>query len=313
MSEMAAWVVIISPMRNEAKHLERVIDAMTAQTRPPEEWIVVDDASTDGTREILDRAAGRLPFLRVVSAPTFPMPDRADRLSHAAAPRVFNHGLALASPFTYVGKLDGDIELPPDYFERLLANFRYDPQLGIAGGVVVEQDDGQWRVHGASHLAHVRGALRLYSRECLEAVGGVREVLGWDGIDIVLAHMHGYRTQSFRDMVARHHRPTGTAQGRLKGHVRWGRCQYIQGYPAYWVLARAVKVSAAPPRGLSGLAYIGGYGRAALKRVPRFEEEGYRAHLRGELRGRVKAKLRSRTAGGGDAAVAADGVNGLLT
>ena len=104
---------MVSPMRNEAKHLEAVIRAMAAQTRPPDEWIVVDDGSTDETREILDRAAEDLGFLRVVSAPAFPMPEGADRLSHAAAPRVFNYGLSLASEFTYVGKLDGDVELPP--------------------------------------------------------------------------------------------------------------------------------------------------------------------------------------------------------
>jgi poly-beta-1,6-N-acetyl-D-glucosamine synthase len=286
-------VVMVSPMRNEAKHLGAVIRAMAAQTRPPDEWIVVDDGSTDGTREILDRAALELTFLRVVSAPEFPMPEGADRLSHAAAPRVFNYGLSLSEPFRFVGKLDGDVELPPDYFERLLAEFRSDPRLGIAGGVVVEQHDGEWRVHGASHLAHVRGALRLYSAQCLTAVGGVREVLGWDGIDIVLAHKNGFRTQSFDDLIAQHHRPTGTAQGALKGHLRWGRCQYIQGYPAYWVLARAVKVGTAEPRVLSGFAYVAGYAQAALKRVPRFDEGGYRAHLRGELRGRAAAKLRS--------------------
>ena len=286
-------VVMVSPMRNEAKHLELVIRAMATQTRLPDQWIVVDDGSSDGTREILDRAALKMPFLRVVSAPEFPMPEGADRLSHAAAPRVFNYGLSMAGPCTYVGKLDGDVELPPDYFERLLSEFSSDPRLGIAGGVVVEQHDGDWRVHGASHLAHVRGALRLYSAECLAAVGGVREVLGWDGIDIVLAHKHGYRTQSFTNLVARHHRLTGTAQGALKGHLRWGRCQYIQGYPAYWVLARAVKVGASEPRVLSGLAYAAGYAQAAVKRVPRFDEDGYRAHLRGELRGRAATKLRS--------------------
>jgi biofilm PGA synthesis N-glycosyltransferase PgaC len=287
-------VAIVSPMRNEAKHLHAVIDGMAAQSRPPDEWIVVDDGSDDGTREILDGAAGQLPFLRVVSAPRHALPAGADRLSHAAAPRVFNFGVAQSSAFTHVGKLDGDIELPPDYLERLLGRFRADSALGIAGGVVVEpQRDGEWRVHGASHLTHVRGALRLYSKECFEAVGGVREVLGWDGIDVVLAHMHGYRTQSFTDLITRHHRPTGSAQGRLKGHLRWGRCQYIQGYPAYWVGARALKVAAAPPRGFSGLAYLVGYGQAAIKRVPRFEEQGYRAHLRGELRDRVGAKLKS--------------------
>ena len=37
--------------------------------------------------------------------------------------------------FTHIGKLDGDIELPDDYFERLLAEFDRDPALGIGGGV----------------------------------------------------------------------------------------------------------------------------------------------------------------------------------
>jgi biofilm PGA synthesis N-glycosyltransferase PgaC len=284
-------VLIISPVRNEASHLAEVVRAMAAQTRPPDEWIIVDDGSNDGTREILTQAAHELAFIRVLSAPPAQLPVGADRLSHAAAPRVFNYGLGFGSAFTHVGKLDGDIELPPDYFERLLGKFRDDPRLGIAGGVVVELHGGDWRVHGASHLEHVRGALRLYSKDCLDAIGGVREVLGWDGIDQVLARMQGYRTQSFPELVARHHRPTGTAQGRLKGHLRWGRCAYIQGYPAYWVAARALKVSASSPRFLAGLVYLAGYGHAAFSRVPRFEEAGYRAHLRGELRRRATAKL----------------------
>jgi biofilm PGA synthesis N-glycosyltransferase PgaC len=287
-------ILIVSPMRNEAKHLGKVIAAMAAQTRPPDEWIVVDDGSDDGTPEILERASAQLPFLRVLRAPVRSLPAGADRLSHAAAPRVFNFGIADGSPFTHVGKLDGDIELPSGYFEALLDRFRADPELGIAGGVVVEQQaDGEWRMQGASHLAHVRGALRLYSQECFETVGGVREVLGWDGIDVVLAHMHGYRTQSFVDLVTRHHRPTGSAQGRLRGHLRWGRCQYIQGYPAYWTAARALKVATTRPRGLSGIAYLAGYVQAALKRVPRFEEPGYRAHLRGELRARAVARVKA--------------------
>jgi poly-beta-1,6-N-acetyl-D-glucosamine synthase len=285
-------LLIISPVRNEARHLANVTRAMAAQTRPPDEWVVVDDGSTDDTRALLEEAAARLPFMRVVDAPPVALSATADRLAHAAAPRAFNCGLRLGGPFTHVGKLDGDIELPPEYFEELLARFAASSRLGIAGGVVVEPSAAGWRVQGASHLEHVRGALRVYSSDCLDAIGGVREILGWDGIDVVVARMRGYTTQSFPDLVARHHRPTGTAQGRLKGHVRWGRCMYIQGYPAYWVAARAVKVSASPPRVISGAAYLAGYAHAAIRRVPRFDEPGYQAHLRGELRRRSMAKLR---------------------
>jgi biofilm PGA synthesis N-glycosyltransferase PgaC len=285
-------VMIISPVRNEAAHIQHVIDGMAAQTRPPDRWVVVDDGSTDDTRRILEGAAKELPFLIVVSAPAVELPAGADRLSHAAAPRVFNHGLAISpGPFTHIGKLDGDIELPPDYFERLLAEFHAHPRLGVAGGVVVEEHGGRWKVHGASQPEHVRGALRLYSQECLTAVGGVQELLGWDGIDLLLARMRGFQTRSLPDLAARHHRHTGTAQGRLKGHVRWGRCQYIQGYPLYWIAIRALKVAGSAPRGVSGLAYLGGYAHAAVRRVPRFDEPGYRGHLRGELRRRTRGKL----------------------
>ena len=144
-------LLIISPVRNEAKHLERVIRGMTAQTRPPDVWLVVDDGSSDGTLDLLGRAVTDVPFLRVASAPQAPLPSGADRLLHAAEARAFNHGLSLESDFTHIGKLDGDIELPPDYFERLLGKLTEDPELGIAGGVLVEP--ARQRLEGARRLA----------------------------------------------------------------------------------------------------------------------------------------------------------------
>ena len=59
-----------------------------------------------------------------------------DRLAVAAAPRAFNYGVAQATidDWTHIVKLDGDIELPPDYFEQLLERFADDPRLGMGGG-----------------------------------------------------------------------------------------------------------------------------------------------------------------------------------
>jgi poly-beta-1,6-N-acetyl-D-glucosamine synthase len=284
-------VLIISAVRNEAAHIEAVVRAMSAQTRPPDQWIVVDDGSTDGTLELLEAAAPSIPFMRVLSAPQQQLAPGADRLWHAAEARAFNCGLGIASDFTHVGKLDGDIELPPDYYERVLGKLQDDPLLGIAGGVLVERSASGWEVAGAWHLQHVRGALKLYSRECFAAIGGVHEILGWDGIDEVLARMNGYRTESFPDIVARHHRPAGSAQGRLRGHLRLGRCMYIEGYPPLWIAARSVKVAMSSPRVVSGLAYLAGYTHAAVQGVPRFDADGYRRHLHSELRKRAIGKL----------------------
>ena len=61
-------LLLISPIRNEEAHFERVADAVARQTRPPDLWIVVDDDSTDRTPEILAAVEMRIPFLRVIKA-----------------------------------------------------------------------------------------------------------------------------------------------------------------------------------------------------------------------------------------------------
>jgi glycosyltransferase involved in cell wall biosynthesis len=283
-------LLIVTPLHNEAVHLERVIAAMAAQTRRPDEWVVVDDGSTDSTRATLERHAHELGFMRVVGAPPDPLPDSVpDRLAVARPPRAFNVGLRAASGgrAAFIGKLDGDVELPPDYFERLLERFAADPELGIAGGTLIEpRPHGDWRrVSVPEH--HVPGAVKLYRAECFERIGGVRELLGWDTIDEMYARMHGYRTRSFRDLVARHHRPTGAADGVLRGRARHGACAWIAHYPPYFVLLRALKLATVPPRGASGAAFAYGYLRAALRSVPRVDDPAFRTHVHAELARRM--------------------------
>jgi poly-beta-1,6-N-acetyl-D-glucosamine synthase len=287
-------VLLVSPVHNEAAHLARVIEAVAAQTRPPDLWVVVDDASRDDTRAIAEAYMGELRFLRVLATPAGFTAERRDRLAMAAAPRAFNYGLRHVDPaeFTHIGKLDGDVELPADYLERLLAEFEREPALGIAGGALVERHGSRWVPVGSSSETHVRGALKLYSRSCLEAIGGVQERLGWDGADETTARMRGYRTRSFPHLVARHHRHTGAADGRLRGHARWGAGHYILQYPLPWTLARSLKVARSRPVGLSACAYLYGYAGAAIRRVPRTGDEEYRRFMRRELRGRVVRGVR---------------------
>jgi glycosyltransferase involved in cell wall biosynthesis len=285
-------LLVVSPVRNEAAHLERVVAAMAAQTRPPEEWVVVDDGSDDGTGELLESLAPAVPFMRVVAAEEWVEPAAVDRLALAAAPRAFNAGLAAGrGEFTHVAKLDGDVELPPEYYEQLLARFAAEPELGIACGDLIEPVGPEWeRLAIPPH--HVHGALKLYSRECLSAIGGVQERLGWDTIDETYARMRDFRTRSYPDLVARHHRPVATASGALRGRARHGRCAYIAHFGLGWVALRGVKVGIKMrPRGISGLAFVFGYLQAAAKRVPRVEDREFRRFVRDELRARMRAAL----------------------
>ena len=148
---------------------------------------------------------------------------------------------------------------------------------------------GKWRLERVPTEHHVNGALKCYSRECFEAIGGIQERLAWDTIDETIARMRGFRTRTFEDLVAIHHRPWASADGTLRGRARYGAAAYIAHYPAYWVALRSLKVAAARPEGLSGLAFLYGYVRAALRRTPRVED--------GSSGGRSGARLAAASVG----------------
>jgi glycosyltransferase involved in cell wall biosynthesis len=281
-------VLLITPARDEATHLERTIRAVMAQTRTPDLWLIVDDGSTDATPRILERFAAEAPFLRVVQAPAQVSRPGEDRLTIAAEARAFNAALATVdlAEFSHVGKLDADIELPSGYLEGLLEHFEAEPELGVAGGTLLEDNGGGWRPTKVPAY-HVRGALKLYSRDCFAAIGGIEERLGWDTIDETYARMHGYTTRSLPQLAARHHRPVATRGGTLRGRARHGQCAYILRYGAWWVTLRSLKVACSRPYGLSGIAFLYGYLRSAVRRDDRVEDEQYRRFVARELRGRV--------------------------
>ena len=290
----APRILVISPVRNEAAHIERVVRAVAGQDVPPARWIVVDDESDDGTLEILRRLEPEVPFMTVLHTGDMPLPPVKDRLAVAAEVRTFNLGLAAAgeiSGYTHVMKLDGDVELVPGYFRTLSERFAASPSLGLAGGVLAEPTaDGGLR-HIRISRVHVHGALKCYTRECFTAIGGIQQRLAWDTIDETYARMRGYTVVSFTDLESLHLRPLGSADGMLRGHARHGECAYISHFTPTWVALRSLKIMARPPYVISGAAFFFGYLRAAVRRRGRIEDRDYRRFTHRELRRRMLAPI----------------------
>ena len=225
--------------------------AVAAQELPPARWIVVDDNSDDDTLEILRRLEHGGPVPRASTSPARCRRTCADRL--ARPPRRGRSTRASQAAgdwreYTHVMKLDGDIELRPDYFSELME--RFDGRSRRSGSPAACSTS---RPKAAAirriqiPRVHVHGALKLYTRECFEAIGGVQERLGWDTIDETYARMRGFKAWSFPDLVSIHHRPLGSADGTVRGHARHGECAYIAHFTPTWVALRVVKVGAPPP------------------------------------------------------------------
>ena len=281
-------------MRNEAEHLEAVVASVERQSRPPDMWLIVDDDSTDDTARLLGRLQDRIGWLRVASVPDSYTVHQGDRLAAAAVERAYNWGLGLLDwrAFTHIGKLDGDILLPADYLERVLERFHREPRLGVAGGALTEQLGGEWvTVPTPADLA--TGPARIYSRACLQAVGGIPERLGADGIAVTYARMNGFTARTFSDLPVRHLRRMGSAQGALRGRARQGAAHYVVHYTPPWAVLRAGKLALhAPPRPLSGPAFLSGYLRAAAGGTPRVEDPAFRAFMHADQRRRAGRALR---------------------
>ena len=287
-------LLVVSPVFNESANLERTARSVAAQSRRPDRWLVIDDGSSDDTLAIARRLERELDFMVVVEA-AGEIPPGVDNLGLAREAHAFNAGLELSGwrGYDLIGKLDGDVELPREWFATLAERFASDSRLGLAGGRLAEPERGGWTTIPIPEH-HIHGAVKLFRRECLDAIGGVPARLGWDTIDETYARMRGFETRSYPDLLARHHRPHGSADGRLRGRARHGECAWVIHYGFLWVLMRSLKVARLSPVGLSGLAFLGGYLGAALRGVPRVEDPEFRRFARWELRARLSRPLRSR-------------------
>ena len=58
--------LIITPVRNEEKYIEYTIKSVLQQTVKPEEWIIVDDGSTDNTSSIIDEYSRKYDWIKTV-------------------------------------------------------------------------------------------------------------------------------------------------------------------------------------------------------------------------------------------------------
>lgn len=110
-------VSCIIPVFNGEAYLGEALESVFTQTLLPAEVIVVDDGSTDGTRDVIDRFGGRIRYVR------------QDNRGPAAAR---NHGIALATG-PLLAFLDADDLWLPPKLDRQAQRFaeRNDLQVSV--------------------------------------------------------------------------------------------------------------------------------------------------------------------------------------
>lgn len=284
--------VLITAARNEERFIEKTLDSVVRQTVAPLRWIIVDDGSTDRTPAIVDTYAAQYPWLESLRRP-----HREDR-SFAGKVHAFNAGLERVRElqFDILGNLDADVSFEPDYIAFLLGKMSEDPRLGVVGTPFTQDggyDSSKDSFEGENYVA---GPCQLFRYECFREIGGYipNHAGGIDWMAVMSARMKGWKARSYPDKRYHHYRPMGTAErNSVAALFSYGEKDYYLGNSPVWQAFRVCYRMAKPPFGIGGLALLGGYCWAALRRTKRpVSDELMRFHRREQMK-KLKAILRA--------------------
>lgn len=278
MSTTSGRILIITPAKDEAEYIRKTIHSLENQTHRPACWVIVNDGSSDETGKLADEAAAKHDWIKVLHRPA-----GTQRRVGPGVIEAFYAGLETENmqDFDYVCKMDADIELKPQYFEKLMQRFAENPRLGtISGKCWVPINGTPVLERTGDQFSH--GVAKLFRRECFEEIGGfVREVM-WDGIDCHRCRMLGWDAVSDSDPELQiiHLRLMGSSfHSVYHGRRRWGRGQYFMGTHPLYLLGIAMYRMLERPFFLGGLCILLGYTGAWLKGMPRYGDQQFRKFL----------------------------------
>jgi len=264
-------------VRNEAKHLPGTIASVAQQSILPAQWIIVNDGSTDGSMLLLEKAAREFPWITIVQRG-----DRGSRKPGTGVIEAFYDGyVKVQHTWDFLVKLDGDVSFDSDYFERCFKKFSDNSKLGIGGGTVCNMIKGQ--ITPESKLDppfHVRGATKIYRRECWDQIGELLRAPGWDTLDELKANMLGWKTLTFTEVRILHHKPAGSADGSWTNWVKNGLANYLVGYHPLFMFIKSIRRTVHPPYFIQAAGLLFGFLSGYVKGIPQIPDRDLIAYLR---------------------------------
>lgn len=174
---------------NHGPYLERALEAMVTQSRPPDQVIVVDDGSTDNSVSIIESWASKYPSILFLK-------NERNMGFHPSWSRAL---AAATADYLYSGAADDYIL--PGFFESVCGMLDAHPQANIACAMMVKQRADGTRIacDGFQHFSeaayippdeyrrlcldaepatHSLSGATIYRRSALLQVGGWRKELG---------------------------------------------------------------------------------------------------------------------------------------
>jgi len=228
--------LIIIPAHNEEENLPFTLESLEHQSCKDFKVMVVNDGSTDKTAEVIKGFTDRDSRFETINL---------QKSAHQPGSKVvnaFKNGLKIQNinDFDIICKFDADIILSENYLQSVQNAFQNNPTFGLVGGLLYIEKNSEWVYEGNSNKHHVRGPMKAYRKECFEAIGGLRETLGWDNIDSILLENLGWKEVVLPELHVKLIKVKG-ADYTVKASDYYGRYFYFLGLRRFLAYVASAK------------------------------------------------------------------------
>ena len=262
---------IIIPAHNEEVFIKQTLDSLVKQTLLPKHVVVVNDNSTDDTKQIVEEFASKYNWMSLVNITSSNKHLPGTKIIHA-----FYKGYELLDDdYDVICKFDADLIFPKNYLEQLAFHFNANNKLGMVSGFCYIEKNNQWILENLTRKDHIRGALKAYRKACFEQIGKLKPSMGWDTIDELLAKYYGWELLTDETLHVKHLKPTGISYNKASKHLQ-GEAMYKMRYGFVITLISALKLAYKKRSYSLFKDYMAGFFKAKKERLPFLvsEEQG---------------------------------------
>ena len=277
---------IVIPSYNEEAFIALTLQSLISQTVLPSKIVVVNDNSTDKTAEIVLAFAKENPFISLV--------NKTSENVHLPGSKViqaFQKGFdTLDDNYDIIVKLDADLILPNNYFERISEIFEKDSKVGMAGGFCYIEKNGDWVLENLTDKDHIRGALKAYRKETFKQIGGLKAAMGWDTVDELLCKFYEWKVVTDDSLHVKHLKPTGANYNKT-ARYKQGEAFYTLGYGFFITAIASAKLAMMKKKPFLFLDYMKGFGKAKSSNTPLLVNQEQAKFIRKYRFQKMKEKL----------------------
>lgn len=258
-------IAIITPLRDEISNIDKLFKAIESQSTNIETWIIVENGSTDGSIEKLNKIiqpknVKELIILnKIFQNNEYALGSKYSQVVDFGFKEVKNS--SSYENLTHIGILDADCFPEPGYYQKLTEFLDKNSSTGITSGIIY---DDHGKVDSAS-TDWVRGGCRLWKFECFKKSGYIIGPSA-DALSSAKAFVNGWKSN-----VCTAARVTSREVGARTNYQYYGKATYYRGVSPIYATLRGLYLLKSSFK--NSRQYLQGYYSDLFARAPRVEDE----------------------------------------